>query len=135
MESPEIVAPRDLGARPPAGHVGAAPDDIRRVVNREAGGDFDTEDFEHVAFFNGMASQIEMHLEARRDLRVRLEGFDMELDIRRAERIRTEISRKFTRDSAAALLAGSGFTPRHWFCSDDGYFALALATAAQSGHS
>jgi L-histidine N-alpha-methyltransferase len=106
---------------------------ILRVVNREAGGDFDTEDFEHVAFFNGIASQIEMHLEARRDLRVRLEGFDMELDIRRAERIRTEISRKFTRESTAALLAGAGFTPRHWFCSDDGYFALALATVEGGG--
>ncbi|HSN54298.1 MAG TPA: L-histidine N(alpha)-methyltransferase, partial [Candidatus Sulfomarinibacteraceae bacterium] len=101
---------------------------ILRVVNREAGGDFETEDFEHVAFFNRTASQIEMYLEARRDLRVRLEGFDMELDIRRAERIRTEISRKFTRDSAATLLAGAGFTPRHWFRSEDGYFALALAS-------
>ncbi|HSL19291.1 MAG TPA: L-histidine N(alpha)-methyltransferase [Methylomirabilota bacterium] len=103
---------------------------ILDVVNREVGGDFDPADFEHVAIFNAAASQIEMYLEARRDLRVCLEGFDMVLDIRRAERIRTEISRKFTRDSAAALLAGAGFTPRHWFCSEDGYFALALASVA-----
>lgn len=111
-----------------AGVTAAFNRNILDVVNREAGGDFDTADFEHVAFFNGAASQIEMHLEARRDLRVRLDAFDMGLDIRRSERIRTEISRKFTRDSAAALLTGAGFTPRHWFCSDDGYFALALAS-------
>lgn len=102
---------------------------ILAVVNREAGADFDPASFEHLAFFDRGASQIEMHLVARRRQTVRLAAFDLELEIAGGERIRTEISRKFTRGSAQELLAGSGFAIDHWFASPDGYFALALANA------
>lgn len=103
---------------------------ILEVVNREAGGDFDTGDFRHLAFFDEEESRIEMHLVARRDVQVRLDGLDLALEIEEGERIRTEISRKFTEKSAAGLLRESGFAPRRWFESDDGYFGLALARAA-----
>ena len=46
------------------------------------------------------------------------------------ERISTEISRKFTKESAGRLLADGGFELQHWFESEDGYFGLALAAAA-----
>ena len=54
----------------------------------------------------------------------------MDLDIKVGERIRTEISRKFTRESAGKLLSEGGFSLEHWFESEDGYFGLALAAAA-----
>ncbi len=41
-------------------------------VNRLAGTDFDVRDWRHVAFFNSAASRIEMHLEARREVQVRV---------------------------------------------------------------
>jgi L-histidine N-alpha-methyltransferase len=103
---------------------------ILRAVNEEAGGDFDPEDFEHLAFFNPDASQIEMHLVARRPVRVRLEALGIDLEIEAGERIHTEISRKFTRDSTSVLLSEAGFELRHWFPSSEGYFGLALAEVA-----
>ncbi len=41
-------------------------------VNRELRGDFDPDGFDHVAFFNPEREQVEMHLRARRDMRVRI---------------------------------------------------------------
>lgn len=103
---------------------------ILNAVNREAGGNFDPADFRHRAFFNAEKSQIEMHLVARRDLQVRLETLGLELEIGAGESILTELSRKFTRDSAEALLSEGGFDLRHWFESTGGYFGLALASVA-----
>lgn len=102
---------------------------ILNAVNQEAGGNFDTADFQHLAFFNQDLSQIELYLVANRDLEVRLDALDLDLEIKAGERIRTEISRKFTRESAGTLLSEGGFALEHWFESENGYFGLALASA------
>ena len=104
---------------------------ILNVVNRHGGGDFDPARFDHLAFFNEEESQVEMHLVANDDHRVRMEAFDLELQVAAGERIHTEISRKFTRDSTHRLLAEAGFCLDHWFVSDDEYFGLALAAATE----
>ena len=102
---------------------------ILSVVNEETAGNFDPRDFQHLAFFNQDLSQIEMHLVAKRDVQVHLETLGLELAVEAGERIRTEISRKFTRESAGALLSESGFKLEHWYQSENGYFGLALASA------
>jgi L-histidine N-alpha-methyltransferase len=102
------------------------------VVNRELGGDFDPDRFEHLAFFNAKESQIEMHLVARNDVQVRLEALDLDLWIEPGERIYTEVSRKFTRESTEKILREAGFEIRKWFLSDNGYFGLALALATDT---
>ena len=102
---------------------------ILRVVNREAGGDFRLGDFQHLAFFNGVESQIEMHLLARRQVTVHLERLGLDLTLREGDRIRTEISRKFTRESCGSLLAAGGFRLERWFTEEEEYFGLALARA------
>ncbi len=101
---------------------------ILNVVNRETAGNFSPDDFRHRAFFNQEESQIEMHLVAEKDVRVRLEGPGVELEIEEGETIRTEVSRKFSQGSASALLAEAGFSVDRWFESEDGYFGLALAS-------
>ncbi len=103
---------------------------ILRSVNRAVEGDFEPETFRHLARFDQESKQIEMYLVAEEDVRVRLEGPGLELEMRAGERILTEISRKFDRPSTAGLLEESGFTLDHWFESPEGYFALALARAA-----
>ena len=100
---------------------------ILEVVNREADGDLDPADFDHLARFNAAESRIEMHLVARRPVRAVLERLDLVLEMAAGESILTEISRKFTRTTTAALLARSGFDLRHWFPAPDDAFALALA--------
>jgi L-histidine N-alpha-methyltransferase len=98
------------------------------VLNRELGADFDPSLFEHRAFFNAADAQIEMHLEARRAHTVSIAALDMRVRFGKGETIRTEISRKFTPESAAEMLGGAGFRLRRWHVSPDGGFALALAT-------
>ncbi|MGM0669585.1 MAG: L-histidine N(alpha)-methyltransferase [Gemmatimonadota bacterium] len=105
---------------------------ILRVVNGEAGGNFDPGDFDHLAFFNTQESQIEMHLVARRRVIARLERFNLDLDMEPGDRIRTEISRKFTRETCSSLLADSGFRVEHWFPSENEYFGLALARVEET---
>lgn len=105
---------------------------ILRVVNRELGGDFDPDEFGHLAFFNRQQSQIEMHLVARNEVQVRLEALDLDLWIEPGERIHTEVSRKFTRESTEKILREAGFEIRNWFLSDNGYFGLALALATEA---
>lgn len=106
---------------------------ILKVVNREAQGNFRPDDFQHLAFFNEMESQIEMHLVARKPVRVRLERFDLDMALEPGDGIRTEISRKFTEASCAGLLKDGGFHLERWFASEDNYFGLALARAMDKG--
>jgi len=102
---------------------------VLRVLNRELDADFDLGEFEHHAFFNRAASRIEMHLRARRAHEVTLAAIDLTVGFAAGETIRTEISRKFTRDSAQRLLRAGGFSPLEWYVSPDRFFSLALARA------
>ena len=51
------------------------------------------------------------------------------LAIARGEEIRTEISAKYTRARAEALLAATGFEPEQWHSDERGWFGVALARA------
>ncbi|HUI26853.1 MAG TPA: L-histidine N(alpha)-methyltransferase [Candidatus Kryptonia bacterium] len=100
---------------------------ILRVVNRTLDGTFDPDAFEHVAFFDPQASQIEMHLRATQAHTVRIKALDLAVRFREGETIHTEISRKFTRPETDSLLRRTGFELVRWFEPANRYFALALA--------
>lgn len=96
------------------------------VLNARFGTDFDPASFEHVAFWDPEAQWIEMRLRARREMRVGMPGDDRPLVLPEGSEIRTEISRKFTRDSFNAALAGCGLSLDRWWTDREGLFALAL---------
>jgi L-histidine Nalpha-methyltransferase len=102
---------------------------ILRNVNALAGSAFDPVDFEHHAPYVVERQRIEMWLVARRALDIDLGRVGGRLKIAFGEGIRTEISRRFTRDQVVRLLDDSGFSPDRWFESPDGRFGLALGTA------
>ncbi|MFI5395334.1 MAG: L-histidine N(alpha)-methyltransferase [Candidatus Binatia bacterium] len=99
---------------------------ILRVVNRDLDADFDPSAFEHVAFFNVDASQIEMHLRACEAHTVQIHALNLAITFAAGETILTEISRKFTRRDTEAMLRRAGFEPVRWFEPANGYFGLAL---------
>ena len=99
------------------------------VVNRELGADFDVASFAHEAIYDVGRERIEMHLRSLRPQRVTIASLAMSIDVDEGERIRTEISRKFTRASAEATLAAGGMALDEWF-EEDGTFALVLARRA-----
>ena len=91
-----------------------------RHLNALVDADFDVRDWQHVGYFNEALSRVEMHLEARRDVRVRWSGGERQF--REGERIHTENSYKYTRPGFLRLLERAGFgsvrtwtDEREWF--------------------
>ena len=103
---------------------------VLRHANRVLGSDFRTQDWRHVAFLHPSGRRIEMHLEARRDLRVAWPGG--ELRMKAGERIHTENSWKYEPQAFAALLAEAGLAvDRSWF-DERRWFGVFLARPAPS---
>lgn len=98
-----------------------------RVLNRELGADFDLDAFRHRAVWNAAESRIEMHLESLHEQRILIPSIDLEVELQAGETIRTELSHKYTRESATALLKTSGYRVESWFTDGSDRFALALA--------
>ena len=97
---------------------------VLRVINRELDADFEPESFEHLAFYDSEREQVEMHLRAPRALSARVEKLDLELILDQGETIRTEISRKFTRESYETRVEEAGFRVRQWHSDTRNYFSL-----------
>jgi dimethylhistidine N-methyltransferase len=101
---------------------------ILNQVNRLIGSNFDVRDWRHVAYFNAEKSRVEMHLEARRDVTVRLS--DGARTFGGGTRIHTENSYKYTEEALQRLLEGAGFaTPTFWF-DDRRAFAVVFSSAS-----
>jgi L-histidine N-alpha-methyltransferase len=99
---------------------------VLRVLNERLGADFDPDAFEHVAFFDEAKSWIEMRVRARRGMQVTIPAVPLEMALEPGDEIRTEISCKYTRESFAARMAGTGFSLDRWRTDPDRLFALAL---------
>ncbi|HET9282764.1 MAG TPA: L-histidine N(alpha)-methyltransferase [Candidatus Angelobacter sp.] len=92
-------------------------------INRELGGSFDVDSFEHVAFWNKRKSRIEMHLESQYEQTVWIEDLGRGFHFEQGERIHTENSYKFSLRLIRQLLKNGGFKlekswtdPQGWFC-------------------
>jgi len=108
-----------------AGVTAAFNRNVLNSVNRQLGSDFRLEDWRHVARYDADATRIEMYLEATRTAAVRWPGGGRTFAA--GDRIRTEISTKWTRDGLSGLLIGGGFAnPRIWTDPELG-FAVAVA--------
>ncbi len=89
-------------------------------LNRELDADFDLREWRHRGFFNDKLSRVEMHLEAVSDQTVHWPNGARRFE--RGERIHTENSYKYTRESFIGLLTQAGFQrvttwtdPQQWF--------------------
>ena len=82
-------------------------------INRELGGDFDVEAFEHRAHYDEEIGRIEMHLVAKRAQRVTVAG--RTFDFAAGETIHTENSYKYSVEQFQSLAREAGFEPvRVW---------------------
>jgi L-histidine Nalpha-methyltransferase len=98
-----------------------------RVVNRELGGDFVPDAFEHVALWNADEAWIEMRLRAVGAQHVRLDALDVALDFADGEELLTEISAKFTEERITAELWDAGLVVDTTWRHGDDDFLLVLA--------
>jgi L-histidine N-alpha-methyltransferase len=99
---------------------------VLRVLNRELNADFDLAAFRHHAFYSVAESRIEMHLVACGAQRVHIPLVG-DVHFADGESVRTEISCKYDRASATAMLERAGFRLTDWLTERQPLVALALA--------
>ena len=99
---------------------------ILRVLNNSLGADFDVDRFVHRAFYDVHLARIEMHLDSVGAQAVCIPGIGR-VAFADGESIRTEISCKYTRESATQMLGRAGFRVIGWLTGEEPLFALALA--------
>ncbi|MGA3403576.1 MAG: L-histidine N(alpha)-methyltransferase [Acetobacteraceae bacterium] len=93
-------------------------------LNREAGAEFDVDNFAHRAVWNDEESRIEMHLVSRTDQAVRVAG--RQIRFARGETIHTENSYKHTAEQFTAIAGSAGWHCRAMWTDPDRLFALYL---------
>ncbi|HUL87656.1 MAG TPA: L-histidine N(alpha)-methyltransferase [Pseudolabrys sp.] len=98
-------------------------------INRELGGTFRLNTFEHHAFYNRERHRVEMHLASLKRQKVKVAGETF--DFRAGETIHTENSYKYSIESLAALARGVGWLPAAAWIDSGKYFSIqAFALAA-----
>jgi len=99
---------------------------LLKRINRELGGTFNLDCFEHHAFYNRERNRIEMHLASLKRQKVKVNGET--IDFRAGETIHTENSYKYSVDSLSALARGLGWQPLAGWTDADNYFSIQAFT-------
>ena len=97
-------------------------------INRELAGTLPIDAFAHRALWNDKAARIEMHLEARRDMRFEIAGAPFAMA--EGETIHTENSHKYGVRDGRLLLRAGGWEPLREWTDSEGLFSITLATLA-----
>jgi dimethylhistidine N-methyltransferase len=95
-------------------------------INRELGGTFNLDTFDHRALWNAAEQRIEMHLVSRATQVVRVEAAGLSVPFRRGEHIWTESSYKYEPDQIERMGMECGFGLRDQWIDADARFALSL---------
>lgn len=99
---------------------------LLRRINRELRANFDLARFSHVAFYDSIQHQIEMHLRSACGQHVEIPDLDLQVSFRAGETIHTEISRKFDLEEMTAQLAPFGFQSQQCWTDERSWFAVCL---------
>jgi uncharacterized SAM-dependent methyltransferase len=91
-------------------------------INRELGGTFDLDSFEHEAIYNEAAGRIEMHIRSLKAQSVQV--LSERFDFAEGETIHTENSHKYSAEEFQDLSRASGWEPLKSWTGGDGLFSL-----------
>jgi dimethylhistidine N-methyltransferase len=95
-------------------------------INRELGGNFELEKFEHYAFYNHEQNRMEMHLISKIDQQLYIGALGKTFSLKKGESIHTENSYKYSVNQIAALAEDCGFGIEKNFTDKKRWFNLAL---------
>lgn len=101
---------------------------ILNVLNEITGTNFDTSDFEHLAFYNQKENRIEMHLKALNTVVVNSNFFPNPISTLKGETIHTENSHKFTMLDIEEFAKLTGFKVENTYSDRRKWFTLAQFT-------
>jgi dimethylhistidine N-methyltransferase len=99
-------------------------------INRELGGTFKLDTFEHHAVYNRERHRIEMYLASLKRQKVKVAGTTIEF--RAGETIHTENSYKYSVESLGALARGAGWQPAAAWTDERNYFSIQAFTLAET---
>ncbi len=97
---------------------------LLRRINRELGGDFDLEQFDHYPVYDPVSGACKSYLISRKEQEVHIG--DKTVSFRENEAIHMEISQKYTLEETELLAMQSGFAPVHTFFDSKKWFADVL---------
>jgi dimethylhistidine N-methyltransferase len=98
-------------------------------ANRELGADFDLEQWRHYAVYNPTEARIEIYLISEIEQTVHVQ--DRQFDFRAGERITTEYSYKYTKESFIELARSAGFDFAQIWTDDLRWFGVFFFTCSQ----
>lgn len=104
---------------------------LLRRLNREAGGTFDVESFDHAARWNARHARIEMHLVSRAAQEVSLGGTILRFDA--GESIHTENSHKYRPETVARAAEETGWQVDDFLTDERDFFGVAILRPAGAG--
>jgi L-histidine N-alpha-methyltransferase len=110
----------------PTGVTAAFNKNLLARINRELGGHFDLDAFEHVARYDATRGAVDSFLTAQRGMTVPIDALGMDVRLTAAETIHTESSYKFNEHDIAVLAANSGFRVARRWTDDAVRFAVSL---------
>ncbi len=99
---------------------------VLQHLNWRFNGNFDLFRFRHIAFHNVHEHRIESHLEATEPHQVKLEQLHFSCELKKGERIRTEISRKFLERDFVSIFEVNGFRKIYKWNDDNALCGLYL---------
>ncbi|HET7479009.1 MAG TPA: L-histidine N(alpha)-methyltransferase [Rubrobacteraceae bacterium] len=99
------------------------------VLNNRLGAGFEPDLFEHRAIYNEQEQRIEMWLDSCVDQNVPIPALGLDVRFAAGEGMRTEISTKFTPDSASEMLEEAGLELLDLYTDERNLFGLALGRA------
>jgi dimethylhistidine N-methyltransferase len=114
----------------PAGVTRAFNLNLLARINRELGGDFLLENFEHEARYNEALRRIEMHLRSKRRQTVTIAAADFTCTLEAGETIWTEACHKFRADEIPGMAQRAGFCCEAQWVDGEWAFAENLCFAA-----
>jgi L-histidine N-alpha-methyltransferase len=122
-KSPDVLCPAYDDA---AGVTAAFNMNLLERINRELGGNFKLENFEHTARWNGDEHRVEMHLVSTCAQQIHIEALDLNVDFALGESIHTENSHKHSRSMLEDLCTQSGLRHAEQWTDEGGLMILAL---------
>ncbi len=120
------AAELELAYNDPTGVTAAFDKNLLARINRELGGHFDLDAFEHVARYDALRGVVDSFLVARRGMNVAIDALNIDVRLSPAETIHTESSYKFDEHDIAALARDSGFTVARRWTDAAARFAVSL---------
>ncbi len=95
-------------------------------INRELGGNFKVENFNHYPTYDPFSGEARSYVMSTVDQEVYIEALDKSFRFTHSEPIHTEISRKYSLAEIEKLAQNSGFEWLHHFTDSKGYFVDTL---------